>query len=65
MSERRCETCEHWRPPVSGCARWCVALHHHTGPADRCDHYDESDVPFADDATGSDAELDAKGASDE
>ena len=57
--EHQCEMCGHWQSPVRHWTRWCVVLRHYTGPADRCDHYCEADVPLTDDVTGSDAELDA------
>ena len=59
MSEHRCETCVHWREEVGrwGCHR-CGVQEHATGPLDRCAEYEPA-VPFTDDVTGSDAELDA------
>ena len=57
--ERWCETCAQWQPPVHGCMRMCIVFCRLTGPADRCEDYCEADVPFTDDAVGSDAELQA------
>ena len=55
-SDERCEFCAYWRTPVGRGRNICVLRHRVMGAFGGCDRY-EPDIPFTDDAVGSDAEL--------